>query len=85
MMVTSLDYDDYLGRIALGRVRQGRMRAGETVAVLHRDGLKDTGKIAKLFTFRGLERVPVDSASAGQIVALSGLANVLCRGDRGRL
>lgn len=76
MMVTSLDYDDYLGRIALGRVRQGRMRAGETVAVLHRDGLKDTGKIAKLFTFRGLERVPVDSASAGQIVALSGLANV---------
>ncbi len=76
MLVSSLDYDDYLGRIALGRIHRGELQPGQTVTVLHRDQSQSQGKIAKLFVFRGLERVAVERAEAGQIVALSGLSNV---------
>ena len=76
MLVSSLDYDDYLGRIALGRIRRGALATGQTVAVLHRDASQSQGKIARLFEFRGLERVAVEEAQAGQIVALSGLPGV---------
>ncbi|MDA8346204.1 MAG: translational GTPase TypA [Thermaerobacter sp.] len=76
MMVSSLDYDDYLGRIALGRVHRGEIAVGQSVTGMHRDGSKTQGKVAKLFVYQGLERVPVESVRAGQIVAVSGLANI---------
>ncbi len=76
MLVSSLDYDDYLGRIALGRVHRGEIALGQSVWSMHRDGSRTQGKVAKLFVYQGLERVPVESVSAGQIAAVSGLADI---------
>ncbi len=76
MMVSSLDYDDYLGRIALGRIRRGEVTIGQSVTCIHRDGSRTQGRIAKLFVYQGLERAAVESVGAGQIAAVSGLANI---------
>lgn len=74
MQVTILDYSDYLGRIAIGRIYNGKVNDGEQVVLIKEDGTELKGKITKLFTFLGLQRVEVSSASAGQIVAIAGFA-----------
>ncbi len=83
MLVSTLDYSSYLGRIAIGRIERGRVRVGETVALLPLgepgpvgDGPYEQAKVVKLFSFDGLERVEVQEAPAGDIVALTGLAGV---------
>src|SRR5213083_2026513 len=83
MLVSTLDYSSYLGRIAIGRIERGRMRVGDTVAVLPLgppgplgDGAYEQARVVKLFGFEGLERVEVEEAVAGEIVALAGLAGV---------
>jgi len=73
MLVTTLDYDDYKGRIAIGRVRAGTIRRGQDVAVLTPDTTARRGKVAELFVFENLGRNPVDAAEAGEIVAVAGL------------
>lgn len=74
LLVTTLDYDNHLGRIAIGRVRRGSLRLGEPVLRLARDGQR-TGphKVAQLFTYRGLARVPAEQVSVGEIAAITGL------------
>ncbi|HWI52613.1 MAG TPA: translational GTPase TypA [Symbiobacteriaceae bacterium] len=75
-MVTSLDYDEYVGRIAIARVRQGSIKAGQQVAVAKLDGNVAKFKAAQLFGFQGLKRVPMEEASIGDIIAMTGLESV---------
>jgi GTP-binding protein len=83
MLISTLDYSSYLGRIGIGRIERGRVHVGDTVALLPLgepgplgDGSFDQAKIVKLFGFEGLERTELQEASAGEIVAISGLAGV---------
>ena len=75
-MVTSLDYDDFVGRIAIARVRQGTVKAGSQVALAKLDGTVVKYKAAQLFGFQGLKRVPLDEASVGDIISMTGLESV---------
>ena len=73
MLVTTLGYDSYQGRIAIGRVVRGSVRPNDTMAVIGRLGSQRTGKVAAVFTFENLQRSPVDEARAGDIVAITGI------------
>ncbi len=72
LLIANLDYSDYLGRLGIGRVFQGAVTVGDNIAVAKRDGSMETTKVRKLLAFEGLERVEVDTASCGEIVALAG-------------
>ena len=75
MLVSNIDYDDYLGRIAIGRIERGKIKNGMPVSICKQE--KNTqGKIAKLFTYMGLKRVEVDEVDAGDIVAISGIPDI---------
>jgi GTP-binding protein len=76
LQVSQLDYNSYVGRIGIGRIRRGTVRAGQQVVMRYGDEDKGPGKIAQVLTFTGLERHSVDSASAGDIVAITGLPDV---------
>ncbi len=76
VMVTSLDYDSYTGRIAIGRVRQGRLRSGAQVSVCKRDGSIEKGRVLQVFTYQGLKRTTTEEATIGDIIAVTGLDNV---------
>lgn len=73
MLVTTLDYDNYKGQIAIGRLRSGKLTKGQTIARITPDGKKSTGKAEFLFTFHNLAKVEVDEVTAGDIVAVAGL------------
>ena len=73
MMVTSLDWSEYVGRVATGRLNSGRIRQGETIALLREDGKVQNATVEKLEIFDKLGRVETTEASAGEIVAISGL------------
>ncbi len=75
MLVSNIDYDDYLGRIAVGRVERGTIDSGMSVAICKKDKTEN-GKIAKLFTYEGLKRVETENVSAGDIVCLSGISDI---------
>lgn len=76
MLVTSIDWDDYVGRIAIGRIKNGCLTAGQTVTVIDPDGNEHNGKVAKLYQFVGLSRSEKASAQAGDIVAIVGLDDI---------
>ena len=83
MLISTLDYSSYLGRIGIGRIERGRVKVGETVALLPLgepgplgDAPYEQARVVKLFGFEGLERVELPEAAAGEIVALAGLAGV---------
>ena len=76
LMVSNLDYSDYLGRLAIGRVTNGTLRTSESVAVAKADGSLPTTKITKLFTFSGLERVTAESVVAGDIACIAGVEGI---------
>ena len=75
MLVSNIDYDDYLGRLAIGRIERGIIKSGMTVAVCKNDKTIQ-GKIAKLFTYKGLKKIEVQEAEAGDIVEISGIADI---------
>ncbi|MUG45033.1 translational GTPase TypA [Paenibacillus woosongensis] len=75
-LVTLMDYNEYLGRIAIGRVNRGVIRQGQPVAVMTREGGKKSARIEKLFGFQGLNRVEIDEAGAGDIVAIAGIKDI---------
>jgi GTP-binding protein len=73
MQVSSLDYSSYVGAIAVGRIKRGRVKANQQVAVVDRDGKQRNAKILQVLGFMGLERTEVPEATAGDIVALTGI------------
>ncbi|WP_408590238.1 translational GTPase TypA, partial [Novosphingobium sp.] len=74
-LATLLDRDNFLGRVLTGRVQSGSIRVNDPIRALDMDGnIIEVGRASKLMTFRGLERVPVDEARAGDIISLAGLA-----------
>ena len=75
VLVSNIDYDNFLGRIAIGRIERGSIKDGMQVAVCKEDKTVQ-GKIGKLFTFQGLKRVEVESCEAGDIVAFSGIQDI---------
>lgn len=75
-LVSSIDYNDYIGRIAIGRIERGTIKAGQTAALCRKDGSVDEVKISNLYTFEGLKRIGITSASLGEIVAISGIEDV---------
>ena len=75
LLVSNINYDDYLGRIAIGRVERGRIAVGENVVVC-KDDKNVNGKISKLFTYEGLKKVETDEVEAGDIVAIAGIPDI---------
>lgn len=73
MLVTNLDYSEYLGRIVLGRIQRGKVKKGEFVQLMHKDGSMTKTRVVQPFTHLGLRRIEVDEVSAGDIVALAGI------------
>lgn len=84
MLVTTREYNPYLGRILTGRIYSGVLKSGQAIKVLDREGnFLENARINKILAFRGLERVPIDLAEAGDIVAIAGIekatvADTLC-------
>ena len=78
LLVSSIDYNEYVGRIAVGRVERGTIRVNQDVVIcdFHDPEVKTRGKVVALYTYDGLAKVPVQEASAGEIVALSGMADI---------
>jgi GTP-binding protein len=77
MQIATLDYNDYVGRLAIGRIYDGIVKTNQSIVLCRRDGRQDTCRVSKIFGFRGLERVPREEAGAGDIVVLAGLPEVL--------
>jgi GTP-binding protein len=74
MLATTLEANPFLGRVLTGRIRSGSVKANQVVKILSVDGtIVETGRVSKVLAFRGIDRVPVDSADAGDIVQISGL------------
>ena len=73
MLITSLDYSSYTGRIAVGRVHRGTLRSGMNISIAHRDGTIEKTKIKELHTFEGMGHVKTDEVSSGDICAVIGL------------
>ena len=78
LLVSSIDYNDYVGRIGIGRIERGVVRANQEVAVCNHNipGMNKRGKLVNLYQIEGLSRVPVESARAGDIVCFSGLEGI---------
>ena len=78
LLVSSIDYNEYVGRIAVGRVERGTIKVNQEVTICdyHDPELKAKGKVVALYEFDGLGKKPIQSASAGEIVALSGMADI---------
>ena len=75
-LVTSLDYDSYVGQIAVGRLNNGVLSLSSNYALCKKDEIKSNQKFSALYTFRGLNKVPVDSVESGDIIAFSGIENI---------
>lgn len=76
MQVSTLGYDDYIGRLGIGRIYKGTIRTGQTVSVCKADGSTVQRKINQVFVYKGLKRTAVDEAECGDIVVLSGIADI---------
>lgn len=76
MQPATLAYDNYLGRMAIGRVYEGVLKTNQNVTITQQDGQKRGGRVSKLFTFQGMDRIEVDQITAGDIVALAGIPDI---------
>jgi GTP-binding protein len=76
MLVSNLDYSDYLGRIAYGRVISGSVKVGQSIVCIHVDGRKERGTVTAIFGHEGLEKIQIDSAAEGDIIGLTGFEDV---------
>jgi GTP-binding protein len=76
MLVTTIDYNDYLGRLGIGRVSRGMIRLGSPMKVIHRDASIEDARVTKIYTFHGLKRLEVEEAGTGDIIAVAGMEDV---------
>lgn len=76
MLVTMLEYDYYVGLISIGRIIHGRIKVSEPIALVKHDGSVQRGKVTKILSYRGLKRVEVETAEAGDIVSIAGIKDV---------
>ena len=76
LLVSAIDYNDYVGRLGIGRIQRGRIRQGEDVVLILRDGTPKKGRVSRLTIFEGLKREEVGEAAAGEIVAVAGFVDV---------
>ncbi len=76
MLVSNIDYDDYTGRIAVGKIQRGKIKTGMPLILCKADGKKVHGKAVKLYTFDGLKKEVADEVGAGDMVAISGIADI---------
>lgn len=76
LIVTTLDYDDYIGRIAIGKIVRGKIISGENSAICKRDGSIQNVRISNIYQYEGLKRVQVSDAALGDIVAVSGISDI---------
>ena len=79
MLVSNLDYSDYLGRIAYGKITGGKVTVGDKIVCIHKDGSKEKGAVTKLLSHAGLAKIEINAASAGNIVGLAGFEEHLHR------
>lgn len=73
LLISNIEYDEYLGRIGVGRVERGKIKAGQAVTLCHSDGTVSNAKVGKLFVFEGLKRIETEQAEIGDIVQISGI------------
>ena len=76
LLVANLDYDSYVGRLAIGRIFSGEIKVGDTVAIVKRDRSVEKTRVSQLYAFEGLKRQSVESARMGEIVALAGIEEI---------
>lgn len=76
MLVSNIDYDDYTGRIAVGKIQRGSIKLNMPLAVCRADGKVGNARATKLFTFEGLAKTPTEEVGAGDVVAISGIADI---------
>ncbi len=76
MLATTLDWDDYIGRIVIGRIANGRIKSGQDITVVHADSSIENYRVTRLLGFHGLSRVEIDSADAGHLVAVAGIEHI---------
>ena len=86
MQISTLDYNNYVGVIGIGRIKRGEVASNTPVAIVDREGNQRKGKILQILGFHGLERIDVDKASAGDIVAITGIdpldiSDTICQPD----
>lgn len=76
LQISQLDYDNYTGRLGIGRILNGRLKPGQVVTIMNEDQQIGQGRINQLLGFKGLERIPLQEAEAGDIVTISGLEDI---------
>jgi GTP-binding protein len=76
MLVTTIDYNDYLGRLGIGRISQGSIKLGGPMKIIHRTGVVEDARVTKIYTFAGLKRMEVEQADTGDIIAVAGMEDV---------
>jgi GTP-binding protein len=76
LLVANLDYNEYVGRLAIGRIFSGEIKVGDTVAIVRHDGQTAKTRVSQLYAFEGLKRAPIESAAFGEIVALAGIDQI---------
>ncbi|MEK6299458.1 MAG: translational GTPase TypA [Acidobacteriota bacterium] len=76
MLVANLDYNDYVGRLAIGRIFAGAVAVGDQVSICKLDGRIEKTRVTKLYAFEGMKQVPIERAEAGEIVAIAGIEDI---------
>jgi len=76
MLISAIDYNDYLGRIGIGRIQSGKVQLGDAVVLVAKDGKKTNSKISKLYAFENIKRVEADEVASGDIAAIAGFEDV---------
>ncbi|MBL4661579.1 MAG: translational GTPase TypA [Alcanivoracaceae bacterium] len=87
MQITTLNYNSFLGLIGIGRIKRGSIKSNTAITVINKEGKTRNGRVLKIFGFKGLERIEVNEASAGDIVAISGvdkisISDTICERDK---